>query len=388
MAAGSTSLAPPRERPTLGAVASYFFRLGATGFGGPVALANYMRRDWVEERRWITEREYNEGLAIATACPGPLAFQLGVYCGYITHGLAGGLVAAFSFALPPFVLVVGIAALYTRFASATWLRAIFYGVGPVVVGLILRACWNLAVKTIGKDAVAIAIAVVACAVTAVLGKEPTLILVAAGIFGVFWFARGRPKTAAACVAPTPFAMLAALPALGQTAQLFWFFFRTGLLVFGSGLVIVPFLRAYVVDDYHWLTLRQFLDAVAVGMVSPGPVVISATFVGYIVAGLAGAAAATAGIFLPSVMFTLAGTPLLRRYRDDPHLQGFVRGISVAVVGVLVGTVYLVGTSTIVDVFTVVLALAALVVPFIWRRFPDQVLVALGAAAGLLLYRPS
>lgn len=377
---------PPRERPSLVEVALYFLRLGATGFGGPVALANYIRRDWVEERRWISDGEYNEGLAIATACPGPLAYQLGVYCGYVSQGFGGGLVAAVAFGLPPFLIVLAVAALYTRYASASALRALFYGVGPIVVGLILRACWNLGRKTIGKDAVAMIIALIACGVTAVLEKEPTIVLLAAGVFGAYFFARRVAATTVACVAPLSFATFGFIAQSASAPQLFLFFFRTGLLVFGSGLVIVPFLRSYVVDDFHWLNQQQFLDAVAVGMISPGPVVISATFVGYLVSGVAGACAATLGIFLPSVIFTLAGTPLLRRHRENPQLQGFVRGISVAVVGVLVGTVYLVGKSTIVDLLTVVLALTALVVPLIWRKVPDQALVVLGAVAGLVAFR--
>ena len=353
-----------------------------------MALANYMRRDWVEERGWISDREYNEGLAIATACPGPLAYQLGVYCGYITQGIAGGIAAAVAFALPPFLIVIAVAALYQRFADTTALRALFYGIGPVVTGLILRACWNLGVRTIGKDAVAIIIAAIACAITAILEKEPALVLLASGIFGtVFLAGPVDRKPQAACIAPIPLALGAVIAKVAASPQLFLFFFRTGLLVFGSGLVIVPFLRSYVVDDFHWLTQRQFLDAVAVGMISPGPVVISATFVGFIVAGLSGAAAATAGIFLPSILFTLAGTPLLRRYRDNSRLQGFVRGISVAVVGVLVGTVYLVGKSTVVGWSTALLALAALVAPLVWRKLPDQALVLGGAAIGLLVYHP-
>ena len=383
--AGAPLSAPPVERPSLAQVASYFLRLGATGFGGPVALANYMRRDWVEASHWISDREYAEGLAIATACPGPLAYQLGVYCGYVSQGVAGGVVAAFAFALPPFVIVLATAALYVHFADATALRALLYGIAPVVVGLILRASWNLGVKTIGADWVAIVIAAIACGVTAVLEKEPTLVLLAAGIFGMIAFARAPARSAAVCVAPMPLIVAAVAAPAATASQLFLFFFRTGLLVFGSGLVIVPFLQSYVVTDFHWLTQQQFLDAVAVGIISPGPVVISATFVGYLVAGAGGAAAASAGIFLPSVLFTLLGTPLLRRYRDDPRLQGFVRGISVAVVGVLIGTVYLVGKSTIVDAVTALLLLASLAAPLVWRKLPDQALVLLGAAVGLLAY---
>lgn len=382
---GSPEPTPPRERPSLASVAIYFLRLGATGFGGPVALANYIRRDWVEELRWISDQEYNEGLAIATACPGPLAYQLGVYCGYISQGIPGGLIAAIAFGLPPFLIVLCVATLYERFANAGALRALFYGVAPIVVGLILRACWNLGTKTIGKDVVALTIAVVACAITAVFEREPTLVLVAAGVFGALFFAPRAPKAAAACIAPLPLVLFGAMTQSASAPALFLFFFRTGLLVFGSGLVIVPFLQSYVVDDYHWLTQQQFLDAVAVGMISPGPVVISATFVGFLVAGFPGAGAATVGIFLPSVLFTLIGTPILRRYRTNPQLQGFVRGISVAVVGVLVGTVYLVGKSAVVDVVTTLLALTALLAPFVLRKMPDQVLVLLGAAIGLLAY---
>src|SRR5579863_500327 len=383
--AGVPPLTPPVERPSLAQVASYFLRLGATGFGGPVALANYMRRDWVETSHWISDREYAEGLAIATACPGPLAYQLGVYCGYVSQGVAGGIVAALAFATAPFIIVLCAAALYMHFADATALRALLYGIAPIVVGLILRASWNLGVKTIGADVVAIAIAGIACAVTAVLEEEPTIVLLAAAIFGAFAFARAPSRSAAACIAPLPLTLGAVAAPLATSPQLFLFFFRTGLLVFGSGLVIVPFLQSYVVTDYHWLTQQQFLDAVAVGIISPGPVVISATFVGYLVAGVGGAAAASAGIFLPSVLFTLLGTPLLRRYRDDPRLQGFVRGISVAVVGVLIGTVYLVGKSTIVDVVTAVLMVASLTAPLVWHKLPDQALVLLGAAIGLLTY---
>ena len=384
-----------KPRPSVVDIVLYFLRLGALGFGGPVALANHMRADLVDTRRWISPQEYDEGLAIATACPGPLAYQLGIYCGYVLRGLGGALAAAVAFATAPFVIVVVAGWFYVRYENAWEVRGLFYGVGPVVVALIVKACWNLAQKTIKKDVLAWAMAVIACAITLVVQRELTVIFLAAGIVGIFLFARpgisspgGGPRPAKTVVSRSVLPLFGAL-ALGGSGvlplQLFWFFFRTGLLVFGSGLVIVPFLKAYVVDQYHWLGERQFLDSVAIGMMTPGPVVITATFVGYLMSGLAGAFAATLGIFSPSFLFTVIGTPLLRRYRSNSRLQGFVRGVTVAVVGVLVGTSYLVGRTAIGDLLTAVLGSGALASSLFLKRVPDALLVACGAAIGLIAY---
>ena len=372
--------------PSLGRLARYFLRLGALGFGGPVALANHMRRDLVETRRWLTETEYEQGLAIAAACPGPLAYQLGVYCGYVRHGVAGGLAVAAAFALPPFLLVVAAAALYARFEASWPLRALFYGVGPVVVALIVKACWNLGRRTLARDRTAWAIFLVACAVTVVVQRELTAIFLVAGVLGIWLFA-GRPPSRGrtAAVLTVPLALGAVPAASGITGRLFLFFFRTGLLVFGSGLVIVPFLKAYVVDQYHWLGDRAFLDSVAIGMISPGPVVISATFVGYLLDGLPGAAAATVGIFAPAVLFTVVATPILLRHAGNPRLKGFIRGITVAVVGVLVGTTYLVGKTAVGDPLTVGVAAASLAALFAWKRLPEPLVVLAGALIGLIAY---
>ena len=370
-------------------MAAYFLRLGALGFGGPVALANYIRRDLVETRGWLTESEYDQGLAVAAACPGPLAYQLGVYCGYVRLGITGGLAVAVAFALPPFALVVAAAWLYTQFAGNWQLRALFYGVGPVVVALILKACWNLGRRTLAKDGWAWIFFLTACTVTVVVQKELTAIFIVAGILGTWLFsgrsmARSTPsKTARAVAAPL---ILAIVPgATDITGRLFLFFFKTGLLVFGSGLVIVPFLKTYVVDQYHWLGNREFLDAVAIGMISPGPVVISATFVGYLLDGFRGAVAASVGIFAPAVLFTILATPILLRYAANPYLKGFIRGITVAVVGVLVGTTYLVGKTAIGDALTVCIAIGSLLVFFVWKRLPEPAVVAAGALVGLMAY---
>ncbi len=383
-------------RPNLTQLVVYFLKLGATGFGGPVALANYMRADLFERRKWFTEDEYEQGLAIATALPGPMAYKLAIYCGYIAHGIVGGVAVGLAFAIAPFVLVVLAAFVYTRYAASDMVRGLFYGVGPVVVALILNASVDLGVKTLKREIPAWIVALVALAATIALQRELTIIFVLAGVLGIFLFApqpKPPPATPGAVrrsqnVSANALPLLAAaVPATvnGMALQLFAFFFKTGLLVFGSGLVIVSFVKAYVVDQYHWLDNRTFLDAVAIGMISPGPVVITATFVGYIVGGFLGAVAATVGIFLPSIVLTIVGTPILMRYRSNRRVMGFVRGVTVAVVGVLAGTTYLVGRPVIGDLLTVVLLVAAIVVTRGAKKIPDQALIVGGAIVGLIAY---
>jgi chromate transporter len=387
--------------PTFQQLVLYFVKLGATGFGGPVALANYMRRDLVEREGWLTEEEYDRGLAVATACPGPLAYQLGVYCGFVKYGILGGVAVGLAFALAPFLIVVALAAIYVHFSSAVWIRSLFYGVSPVVVALILKACWSLGSKTLKRETAAWIFAAVALIATLVFQRELTVLFVIAGIVGIFVFAPrvARSDLRAPVPAPqtpraaklrgnaVPIVLAAVVPGLASATawNLFAFFFKTGLLVFGSGLVVVSFVKAYVVDQYHWLGNRAFLDAVAVGMVSPGPVVITATFVGYLVGGYGGALAATAGIFLPSILFTVVGTPLLIRYGKNARVAGFVRGVTVAVVGVLAGTTYLVGKPVIGDWLTILILVAVLVVPRVRKGIPDQAFVAAGAVIGLIAY---
>jgi chromate transporter len=381
-----------RSGPTLRQMALYFLRLGAVGFGGPVALANYMRRDLVDRFHWLDGPEYDEGLAIATACPGPLAYQLGVYCGYLTHGTVGALVVALAFAAAPFSIVTAVAALYVKYGSTWELRALFYGIGPVVVALIFKSCWDLGRKTLHQQHLAWGFAVVAAIITLVAQRELTIIFVVAGALGIILFAPAAPKDSvtspstadvkrAPLAAVTPL-LLAAVP----SSSIFFFFLKTGFLVFGSGLVVVPFLKAYVVDQYHWLDNRAFLDAVAIGIISPGPVVITATFVGYVLDSLPGALAATAGIFLPSLVFVIIGTPILRRYRTNRRVQGFVRGVTVAVVGVLVGTSILVAKATLLDIASAVIFGLSLAILFSKWKVPEQAMVAGGAVAGLVMAR--
>jgi chromate transporter len=388
---------PTRAPVTLWDFVLYFLGLGAFGFGGPVALANSIRRDLVETREWLTGEEYENGLALAAACPGPLAYQLGVYCGYVRFGVVGGLSVAVGFGLAPFLIVTAAAAIYVRFTGNWQLRALFYGIAPVVVALIVKACWNLGKRTLRNDRLAWAFAIVAGAITVIVQKELALMFIGAGLIGMFAFGRSAaPSVAVAPAKPSSRANALAIPAAavipgaaafsGTTAKLFLFFFKTGLLVFGSGLVIVPFLKTQVVDQYHWLGNRQFLDSVAIGMISPGPVVITATFVGYLLNGTIGALAATIGIFSPPVLFTVLATPILLRYHKHPRVAGFIRGVGVAVVGVLVGTTWLVGKEAIGDWLTAAIALGSLLTIVFLKKLPEPLVILAGGAIGLLTYQ--
>lgn len=370
---------------TLPRLGAYFLRLGATGFGGPVALANHMHRDLVEARGWVNEAEYQDGMAVATVCPGPLAYQLGVYCGYVRFGVRGAVLVALAFALAPFLIVTAFAALYADFAGSWVLRGVFYGVAPVIVALILKASWQLGRKTLKADMIGWLIAAVSAVITVLLRQELVLLFIGSGLFGALWFGRGS-KPPPRSTTTSAFVAFGGLGMQAPAAKLFLFFFKTGLLVFGSGLVIAPFLKAYVVDQYHWLTDRQFLDAVAVGMITPGPVVITATFVGYLLDGFWGGLAATAGIFSPSVLLTVIAAPLLRRYRQDPYVQGFVKGVVAAVVGALLGTTLMVAQSALQDAFTAGMAVVALGLVLRWSKLPEPYLVLAAALCGLVAYR--
>jgi chromate transporter len=371
----------------------YFFTLGSLGFGGPVALANHMRRGLVERRGWLTEEQYDDGLALAAICPGPIAYQLAVYCGSLHFGFLGGISVAFVFALTPFLLVVTIAHFYEQFASTWQLRGLFYGISPVVVALILRACWHLGQKTLRRDLLTWALFLANFALTIVLRRELTVMFLTAGVIGAFAF-RPAPSSPRPAVPAPPgrsrascflVPAVAALPWSGTNATLFFFFFKAGLFMFGSGLVIVPFLKTYMVDQYHWIGNREFLDAVAIGMISPGPVAVSATFVSYLLNGFWGAVAATVGMFSPAVLFTVIAAPIFLRYRNNRRLQGFIQGVKVAVVGVLVGTTFVIGRNAIGDLFTVGVALATLALLSLFQKIPEPVAVAAGALIGLLAY---
>src|SRR5450631_209555 len=304
-------------------LALYFLRLGTLGFGGPVALVGQMERELVTERGWLTKDEMREVIAVCQSLPGPLAIQVGIFISYLRGGFWGAWAGGWSFILPNFLIVAALAALYVHFGALQPVTAIFYGVSPVVIALILHSCYRLA-KLGMEDYLQWGIAGACFLVTVVLKAEVALLFIAAGVLGVLYYGTlwRRPPTTTALLVAIPAAPVANSAILGK---LLVFFLKAGALTFGSGLVIVPFLQQGVVQEYGWLNERDFLVAVAVGMISPGPVVITATFVGFLVAGFWGSLAATIGIFLPSFLLVLVVAPLLARHRSNPNVQGFIKG---------------------------------------------------------------
>ena len=376
-----------RPRPTRELV-QYFLRLGLLGFGGPVALVGQMERELVTERGWLTKEQMREAIAVCQSLPGPLAIQVGIYISYLRGGVWGACAGGWAFIFPNFVIVAALGALYVHFGGLQPVTAIFYGVSPAVIALILHSCYRLA-KLGMEDGLQWALAAVCFGVTVVLQAEVALLFIGAGIVGIFYYGKFRqrassamPLLAAAPLAPVfPVAPVASASTL---TKLLLFFLKAGALTFGSGLVIVPFLQQGVVQQYGWLGERDFLIAVAVGMISPGPVVITATFVGYLVAGFWGSLAATVGIFLPSFILVLVAAPLLARHRANRNVQGFVKGAYAAAIGTILGACVLLGRIAIGDWLTIFIGVAALVALFRWK-VSNPLLMAVTAVAGLIAF---
>jgi chromate transporter len=377
---------------TLGGLVRYFLGLGSWGFGGPIALVGYMRRDLVEERAWFTEAEYQQGLAIAQTMPGPLAAQLAMWLGFLERGARGALAVALPFVLPPFVIVTAVAALYAEYQGLPWVQDVFFGVGPAVMAIIAIAAVKLARSTNERDPVLWGIAAMLCAATAIAGAEIVWLFLVAGLFGAIYYGGGLPRLGSRVATVSPASLLCAVKGLVLTGSgaplgtMALFFAKAGAFTFGSGLAIVPFLHQGLVDEHHWLTERQFVDAVAMGLISPGPVVIMATFAGYLVAGIAGAVVATVAVFLPVYFFVVAPGRLFRRYEQHPRLKGFVKGATAAAAGAIAGAAIVIAGQTIRGPLTVAIGAAALgllLQPL--GRVPEPAVVALGAGAGLLLH---
>ena len=375
---------------TLRELLVYFLRLGTLGFGGPIALAGHMQKDLVEERRWVSKQDYLEGLAFSQLSPGPLAAQLAMYLGWLRAGALGATLVGVAFILPSLLMVLVLAALYVHFGSLPWIQGMFYGIGAAVIAIIVRSAIKLVRTTVGKDwllwtifaALAITTAwtkseiiwlFILCGAVAMLVKAPPVVPSRA-TSAMFVGGLGPLLTG-----------IHGLASIATVGVLFLFFLKAGAFVFGSGLAIVPFLYGGVVAKFHWLTERQFVDAVAVAMITPGPVVITAAFIGYVVAGPVGALVAAWAVFAPPYFIVLFGAPYYRRFAQNRQVKAFVQGVTAAAVGAIAGAAYILARRSLVDFPTALIGFVTLVILMFTKKIPEPLVILAAGAVGVFLH---
>lgn len=371
--------------------AAYFWKLGYSGFGGPVALVTYIHRDLVMKKKWITEEEYNEGMALAQLSPGPLAAQLGIYLGYIHYGIKGATLTILAFIAPSFFMVLLLGIVYKIYGGLPWMQAIFFGVSSAVVGIILSSAIKLTNRSIGKFTV-----------ESFRSKWILWLIFLASIVFTFYFPTQGPLLYLFCgtlfmlIKSPPkwihnkmnMVILAGIGFWEFEASTLWkiayFFSNAGAFVFGSGLAIVPFLHAGVVDQHHWLNEKQFLDAVAIAMITPGPLIMTVGFIGYLIAGFPGAVIAAGATFLPCYLITIVTAPFFRKIATNKSIKIFVEGITASVLGSLFAAALMIISKSVIDVQTATIASCSFVLLFFFKKVKEQYLILAAAIIGLLL----
>ncbi len=376
----------PKPAYSVAQLIKYFLKLGATGFGGPVALVGYMHRDLVENRKWISEEDYREGLALAQLAPGPLAAQLAIYLGYVHYRITGATLAGIAFVLPSFLMVVGLGFAYIKGGGLPWMQAVFYGVGAAVIGIIAISSYKLSIKSLGRDWLLWIIAVVLAVVTYITETEILWLILAAGI--IVWFYRSPPKLSKSIntvfVSPILLQIAGDIGMNEKLTQIGWFLFKAGAFVFGSGLAIVPFLYGGGVKEYQWLNEQQFLDAVAVAMITPGPVVITVGFIGYLVAGVPGACVAALATFLPCYLFTIIPAPYFKKYGKHPAIKAFVDGVTAAAIGAIIGAVFVLGKRQLTDAIAAIIAILTILLLLKFKKIQEPFVILVAALLGLII----
>ena len=375
--------------PGLGALTAYFLRLGTFGFGGPIALTAAMQRDLVVGRGWATEAEYKEGLALAQLAPGPLAAQLAIYLGWVRYGVLGATLVGLAFVGPSFVMVLVLSAFYVRFGSLSWMQGAFYGIGAAVIAIVARGAGKLMRSSVAGEPMLWVVMLANALVVAWTEAELLWVFALSGLVVLLWRAwRVRvptPGVAASTVIPLWLVTGLHGPASAETmGRILGFFAKAAVVVFGSGLAVVPFLHGGAVVDYRWLTERQFLDAVAVSMITPGPVVITVAFIGYLVAGPIGGVVAAIGMFLPTYLAVVLAAPSFHRIMASRHLKAAVDGVTAAATGAIAGAVVVLGRRAIVDAATVAIGLTTLVLLIRVRRVPEPAWIVAAGVVGVFL----
>jgi len=368
-------------RPSLPRFVGYFLWLGSVGFGGPIALAGHMQQDLVDTRGWIAKEDYVEGLALAQLAPGPLAAQLAIYLGYVRAGIFGATLVGIAFVLPSFLMVLALSVAYVRFGGLNWMQGMFYGIGAAVIAIIARSAFKLSKLTLGKDRLLWTIFTVLAFSTAWTSREIIWLFLLGGVVAVL--AKALPLRAHVSSAANLLLFGVTSASSGTLVQLLLYFAKAGMFVFGSRLAILPFLYGGVVHDHRWLNEHQFVDAVAVAMITPGPVVITVAFIGYLVAGIAGATAAALGVFLPVYLVVILLAPSYKRWARNPQLNAFVRGVTAAATGAIAGAVIVLARRSIYDVPTFLIGLLSLAVLNKWK-VPEPAIIGVAALAGIAL----
>jgi chromate transporter len=388
----SASVGDEGARPGLREFLLYFLYLGTLGFGGPIALAGHMQKDLVEERKWVSSEDYGEGLAFSQLSPGPLAAQLAMYLGWVRAGTLGATLTGAVFVLPSFLMVLALAAIYVHYGQLAWIQGVFYGIGAAVIAIIARSAYKLIRSTLRSDRLLWALFALMAITTAWKESEIVWLFLLCGLVSMAFKARPRIRVAPeAGVLPAIAGVgnfVAGAQGAASTAAigtLFLFFLKAGAFVFGSGLAIVPFLYGGVVGHFHWLTERQFVDAAAVAMITPGPVVITAGFIGYLVAGAAGATVAAIAVFVPPYLIVIAGAPYYRRFAKNLQVKAFVQGVTAAAVGAIAGATCILGKRSLIDVTTILIAVATFALLH-FKKIPEPLLILVAGVVGLLLFK--
>jgi chromate transporter len=365
-------------------LALYFLRLGATGFGGPIALVGHMEQDLVENRGWLSREEFERGFALSQLAPGPVAAQLAMYIGYLRGGIAGLSLVAVAFLLPSFLMVVLLGMFYVAYGGLDWVHTVFTGVGAAVIAIIARSAYKLMRTNLKKDGLLWTIFGVMAVLDVVTQVDLLWFFLAAGVIAMLVLAPPRFKSwrINAAIAPFGLGILTQFPwqDVGMIGTIFLFFAKAGLFVFGSGLTIVPFLHPGLVQQTRWLTEQQFMDAVAVAMITPGPVVITVGFIGYLIAGVPGSVAAAVGVFLPIYIIVIVAARFVEKISRNLRVMAFVKGVTAAATGAIAGSVVVLARQSITDVSTIAIAVAALVL-IVRAKVPDPIIIVMAAAVG-------
>lgn len=363
----------------------YFLYLGSCCFGGPIALVGYMQNDLVDKKNWFSKEEFLNGLAFSKLVPGPLAVQLGMYLGYLRFNTLGATLVLLALIIPPSSIVILISYLYVKYNGLSWLHAFLYGVSPAVIGIIFKASFNLAKITIQKDFLLFFIFTIACLLNIFTKFEMSLLIISSGIIYLLLDKRNalNPNLLA-------FPLFLINNFNNSTKnnptliKLFIFFLKSGALVFGSGFAIIPFLYRGTVNDYHWLTEKEFMDAIAIGMITPGPVLVIVTFIGFILKGLPGAIISTLAVFLPVYLFVIFLSPLFTKHSSNTNLNKFLKGVTAAVCGSIVASCLILAQKAIIDIPTLIIAGASIFLIFKTNKIPDPVLIIFFGLVGILL----